>query len=633
MPSFSDTTGGAGPTAPTAAGRSVGVAVPRRMRFDEPLPLACGRSLEGYELAYETYGTLDAACSNAVLICHALNASHHVAGHYEGEPDNVGWWDNMVGPGKPLDTDRFFVVGVNNLGSCFGSTGPLSINPATGAPWGADFPLVTVEDWVDAQARLADRLGIAQWATVMGGSLGGMQALDWAIRYPQRVRHALVIAAAPNLSAENIAFNEIARQAILTDPEFFDGNFYAHGVKPRRGLRVARMIGHITYLSDEQMEAKFGRQLRDGLRFSFAPEFQIESYLRYQGEKFADYFDANTYLRITKALDYFDPAIRAGGDLAAALSPAVCRFLVVSFTTDWRFPPARSREIVKALVRERRDVAYAEIAAPHGHDAFLLEDPQYHAVVRAWFERIAETADSGTDHVSSGEPHSGEGTAENVVRPGFPRSGLPRTSSVPDSRSVPGSASQRADYAAIGAWVPEGARVLDLGCGDGALLAYLAARRRASGYGIEIDDAGVLASVRNGTAVVQSDLERGLAGFEDAAFDVVILSQTLQAMRRIEAIVAEMLRVGREAIITFPNFGHWSHRLQILRGRMPVSSSLPYQWYDTPNIHLCTVADFEAFLRERSYRIVDRVVLAGGRPVSVAPNLTGELAIYRFRKA
>ena len=632
MPSFSDTTGGAGPAGTPAAGRSVGVVVPRRMRFDEPLPLACGRSLEGYELAYETYGTLDAARSNAVLICHALNASHHVAGFYADAPADVGWWDNMVGPGKPLDTDRFFVVGVNNLGSCFGSTGPLSINPATGAPWGADFPLVTVEDWVDAQARLADRLGIAQWATVMGGSLGGMQALDWAIRYPQRVRYALVIAAAPNLSAENIAFNEIARQAILTDPEFFDGNFYAHGVKPRRGLRVARMIGHITYLSDEQMEAKFGRQLREGLRFSFAPEFQIESYLRHQGEKFADYFDANTYLRITKALDYFDPAIRAGGDLAAALSPAVCRFLVVSFTTDWRFPPARSREIVKALVRERRDVAYAEIAAPHGHDAFLLEDPQYHAVVRAWFERIAETAKSaksGTDHVFPGEPRSGEEVAENVVRPGF-GSGSAKTGSVPGSGDA---GSQRADYAAIGAWVPEGARVLDLGCGDGALLSYLGARRQASGYGIEIDDAGVLASVRNGTAVVQSDLERGLAGFEDAAFDVVILSQTLQAMRRIEAIVAEMLRVGREAIITFPNFGHWSHRLQILRGRMPVSSSLPYQWYDTPNIHLCTVADFDAFLRDRSYRIVDRVVLAGGRPVSVAPNLTGELAIYRFRKA
>jgi homoserine O-acetyltransferase len=385
MPSFSATT--APGEARASADRSVGPVLSQTAHFDAPLPLDCGRTLAQYDLAYETYGTLDAARSNAVLICHALNASHHVAGFYADDPDNVGWWDNMVGPGKPLDTDRFFVVGVNNLGSCFGSTGPLSTNPATGEPWGSDFPLLTVEDWVDAQAQLADRLGIRQWAAVMGGSLGGMQALDWAIRYPSRIRSALVIAAAPNLSAENIAFNEIARQAIMTDPEFYEGNFEAHGVKPRRGLRVARMIGHITYLSDEQMEAKFGRQLREGLKFSFAPEFQIESYLRYQGEKFAEYFDANTYLRVTKALDYFDPAMREDGDLTRALAPATCRFLIVSFSTDWRFPASRSREIVRALVRKGRDVSYAEIAAPHGHDAFLLDNAQYHAVVRAWFER------------------------------------------------------------------------------------------------------------------------------------------------------------------------------------------------------------------------------------------------------
>jgi homoserine O-acetyltransferase len=395
MPSFSATTGGAAAAA-ALPDRSVGPVQARCAHFDAPLMLACGRALPQYDLAYETYGELDAARSNAVLVCHALNASHHVAGFYADDPENVGWWDNMVGPGKPLDTDRFYVVGVNNLGSCFGSSGPVAINPATGQPWGSDFPLVTVEDWVDAQAQLADRLGIARWAAVMGGSLGGMQALDWAIRYPQRIGSALVIAAAPNLSAENIAFNEIARQAILTDPEFHGGNFHAYGVKPRRGLRVARMIGHITYLSDEQMEAKFGRQLREGLKFSFAPEFQIESYLRYQGEKFAEYYDANTYLRITKALDYFDPAMRTGGDLARALAPATCRFLVVSFTTDWRFPASRSREIVKALVRQRRDVSYAEIAAPHGHDAFLLDNAQYHGVVRAWFDRIAREPGAAT---------------------------------------------------------------------------------------------------------------------------------------------------------------------------------------------------------------------------------------------
>ncbi len=393
MPSFAATTGGSATS--SAAGGSVGAVVAQRAQFVAPLPLACGVALPSFELAYETYGTLNTERSNAVLICHALNASHHVAGWYEGEPDNVGWWDNMVGPGKPLDTDRFFVVGVNNLGSCFGSSGPLTENPAAGRPWGADFPLVTVEDWVDAQTRLADHLGIGRWAAVMGGSLGGMQALDWAIRYPERIGHALVIAAAPNLSAQNIAFNEVARQAILTDPDFHDGHFDAHGTKPRRGLRVARMIGHITYLSDEQMEEKFGRALRDGLNFSFAPEFQIESYLRYQGEKFAEYYDANTYLRITKALDYFDPAKGTGGKLADALAKAACKFLVVAFTTDWRFAPARSREIVKALVDNHRDVSYAEIVAPHGHDAFLLDDPQYMAVVRAYYERIA--AEVGSD--------------------------------------------------------------------------------------------------------------------------------------------------------------------------------------------------------------------------------------------
>jgi len=611
MPSFSATTGGA--EASAATDRSVGPVLPQVAHFDRPLALACGRDLPQYDLAYETYGTLDAARSNAVLICHALNASHHVAGFYADDPDNVGWWDNMVGPGKPLDTNRFFVVGVNNLGSCFGSTGPLSTNPQTGAPWCSVFPLITVEDWVDAQAQLADRLGIAQWAAVMGGSLGGMQALDWAIRYPTRIRNAIVIAAAPNLSAENIAFNEIARQAIMTDPDFHDGNFHAFDAKPRRGLRVARMIGHITYLSDEQMDAKFGRQLREGLKFSFAPEFQIESYLRYQGEKFAEYYDANTYLRITKALDYFDPALRNGGDLASAVAPAMCRFLVVSFTTDWRFPAARSREIVRALVRERRDVSYAEIVAPHGHDAFLLDDQQYHAVVRAWFEGMAEGSEQ---HLAREAAISTPPAPRNVAR-------------TPTARA---NGVDRADYAAIAGWIAPNARVLDLCCGDGALLAYLAKHRGAAGYGVEIDDAGVLASVGNGINVIQSDLERGLAGFDDSAFDVVILSQTLQAMRRVEAIVAEMLRVGREAIVTFPNFGHWSHRLQILRGRMPVSTSLPYQWYDTPNIHLCTVADFDAFLAERGYRVVDRVVLAHGRAVGFAPNLTGELAIYRFRK-
>ena len=393
------------------------------MSFDAPLPLRSGAVLPSYRLVYETYGTLDAERSNAVLICHALNASHHVAGEYADQARSEGWWHTMVGPGKPVDTDRFFVIGVNNLGSCFGSTGPGDINPATGAAWGADFPVMTVEDWVDAQARLLDALGIETLAAVMGGSLGGMQALSWTLQYPARVRHAVVVASAPNLTAENIAFNEVARRAIVTDPDFHGGHFLAHGTLPRRGLRIARMIGHITYLSDDVMNAKFGRGLQpDALvaaaaarvdagedapppdapapltprayRYSTQDvEFQIESYLRYQGDKFSEYFDANTYLLITRALDYFDPAAAHGGNLTRALEAATAKFLLVSFSTDWRFAPARSREIVKALLEHRRAVSYAEIDAPHGHDAFLLEDPRYLGVVREYFNRIArETA-------------------------------------------------------------------------------------------------------------------------------------------------------------------------------------------------------------------------------------------------
>jgi homoserine O-acetyltransferase len=369
--------------------RSVGVVTPQVARFAAPLALRCGASLRDYELVYETYGTLNADRSNAVLVCHALNASHHVAGHYADDPANTGWWDNMIGPGKPLDTRRFFVIGVNNIGGCHGSTGPLSINPDTGCIWGGEFPVVTVEDWVDAQARLADHLGIQQFAAVMGGSLGAMQALAWSARYPQRLRHSIVIACAPNLSAQNIAFNEVARQAIITDPDFNDGNYRALNTAPKRGLRVARMVGHITYLSDDEMANKFGRQLKNGKPgYTFDTEFQIESYLRHQGNKFADYFDANTYLRITKALDYFDPALEHGGDLAKALQSVVAGMLVVSFTTDWRFSPERSREIVHALIKNRAPVTYAEIDAPHGHDAFLLDDARYHRLVAAYFERV-----------------------------------------------------------------------------------------------------------------------------------------------------------------------------------------------------------------------------------------------------
>lgn len=372
------------------ASGSTGIVSPQSLQFDDPIELKSGARIDDYTLTYETYGELNPARNNAILVCHALNASHHVAGSYADDPANVGWWDNLIGPGKPVDTDRFFVLGVNNLGGCHGSTGPSSVYPKTGKPWGGDFPVVTVEDWVQAQARLATSLGIEQFAAVMGGSLGAMQALQWTIDQPERVRNALVIAAAPKLSAQNIAFNEVARQAITSDPEFHDGHYYEHGVVPRRGLRIARMIGHITYLSDDTMDVRFGRALReDVLNFNFGVDFQIESYLRYQADKFADTFDANTYLRITKALDYFDPAAIYGGDLSVAMKKASADFLVVSFTSDWRFSPQRSREIVKPLVDNRLSVSYAEIGAPHGHDAFLLDDERYHALVRAYLERVS----------------------------------------------------------------------------------------------------------------------------------------------------------------------------------------------------------------------------------------------------
>ena len=375
---------------------SVGVVHTQFLHFDEPLPLASGHTLSAYDLAIETYGTLNADASNAVLICHALNASHHVAGISAENHEDIGWWDNMVGPGKPVDTNVFFVIGVNNLGSCFGSTGPASIQPETGKPWGAAFPVLTVEDWVSAQARVADRLGIKRFAAVMGGSLGGMQALSWAITLPERVAHCVVIASTPRLSAQNIGFNEVARRAIITDPEFHGGHYYAHNTVPRHGLSVARMIGHITYLSDDDMAEKFGRTQREpaadgAYHYGYGVEFEVESYLRYQGEKFSKYFDANTYLLITRALDYFDPAKRTGGDFARAIAPAQADFLLVSFTTDWRFPPERSREIVQALLKNGQPATYAEIDAPHGHDAFLLDDSRYHNLMRAYFLRIAAT--------------------------------------------------------------------------------------------------------------------------------------------------------------------------------------------------------------------------------------------------
>ena len=638
------------------------IATPQSMFFEAPLALKSGASIRAYQLSYETYGQLNADKSNAVLVCHALNASHHVAGVYAGQEKSEGWWDTMIGPGKPLDTARFFVIGVNNLGSCFGSTGPMHVNPQTGRIYGADFPVVTVEDWVNAQARLLGALGIDTLAAVMGGSLGGMQALSWTLQYPSRVRHALVIASAPNLTAENIAFNEVARRAITTDPDFNGGHFYAQGdrpeTKPKRGLRIARMIGHITYLSDDVMNEKFGRMLAPTLpnsvsslppvtaRFDDAAvaepdggppqnqssavtsakaplpadaqalkystqeiEFQIESYLRYQGDKFAEYFDANTYLLITRALDYFDPARDHGGDLSRALATATAKFLLVSFTTDWRFSPKRSRELVKALMDNHREVSYAEIDAPHGHDAFLLDDPRYMAVTRSYFESIdAENRAGETQH----RPQIG--AAATVT-------GRPIAVAIDAGPND-----------AIAALVPHGARVLDLGCGDGAVLAHLQLTRACTGYGIEFDDANVLACVKRGVNVIQLNLEEGLAMFADASFDVVLQIDTLQNLRNAETMLQETARVGRTGIVAFPNFGHWPNRLAVLLGRMPVTKRLPYQWFDTPNIRVGTFADFEALAARNRLKVSDSFGLQDGRSVRTLPNLMAGTAVFKFSR-
>jgi homoserine O-acetyltransferase/O-succinyltransferase len=600
------------------------IATPQSMVFDAPLALQSGASIRAYQLSYETYGQLNAARSNAVLVCHALNASHHVAGVYAGQDKSEGWWDNMIGPGKPLDTDRFFVIGVNNLGSCFGSTGPMHVNPDTGRVYGADFPVVTVEDWVNAQARLLDALGIDTLAAVMGGSLGGMQALSWTLQYPTRVSHALVIASAPNLTAENIAFNEVARRAITTDPDFNGGNFYADGekpeTKPKRGLRIARMIGHITYLSDDVMNEKFGRLLRDdagsanngAYKYSTQDiEFQIESYLRHQGDKFAEYFDANTYLLITRALDYFDPARAHGGDLSQALAKATAKFLLVSFTTDWRFSPKRSRELVKALLDNRRDVSYAEIDAPHGHDAFLLDDARYMAVTRSYFEKIHESLGS-------------------AVAPALAGTALQSAGGAAIANATEAFEAQTLDP--IARLVPPGSTVLDLGCGDGDLLAELQSRRACRGYGIEINDTHVLACVKRGVNVIQLNLEEGLAMFGDASFDVVLQIDTLQHLRNAETMLQETARVGRTGIVAFPNFGHWPNRWAVLRGRMPVTKRLPYQWFDTPNIRVGTFADFEALAERNKLKVSDCFGLQDGHLVRFMPNLMAGTAVFKLSR-
>jgi homoserine O-acetyltransferase len=563
--------------------------------------LACEKTLGPIDAAYETYGKLNEAGDNAVLVCHALSGDAHAAGKNNPDDRKPGWWDSMIGPGKGIDTNKYFVICSNFLGGCSGTTGPSSVNPATNKPYGLDFPIITIADMVKVQKLLLDKLGVKQLLAVVGGSIGGMQVLQWAIDYPEFVRAAMPIATTSHLGAQSIAFDAVGRNAILGDSSFTNGQYH-DGSGPNRGLGIARMIGHITYLSEEGMREKFGRQLRDADSYSydFGAEFSVETYLDYQGQSFVERFDANSYLYITKAADYFDLDIAYGG-LECAFAKTNSKFLVVSFTSDWLFTPAQSEEIVNALVANRKDVSYANIESSYGHDAFLLEN-----------ERLGKLISCFLEATHKPDPN--------------------RKCSDIDSKSVAATGVRsRVDYQLIESLIETGSSVLDAGCGNGELLTRLTIDKNIRGEGVELEHDSVLDCVCRSIPVIQYDIERGLGAYDDKSFDVVILSQTLQTLKDPKKVFLEMLRVGEKVIVSFPNFAHWRCRLQLLlKGKAPVTQELPYGWHDSPNIHFLSLKDFERFCEELGAEIQRRIPLKEYRPspVKIAPNFFAEEAIY-----
>ena len=609
---LSDTPGQPDPnTAPPASGR---IAV-RLFDGGNKLELESGRQLGPIDVAYETFGTLNANRDNAVLICHALTGDAHVCGHYD--PDQVkakttgGWWDLIVGPGKPIDTDKYFVICSNCLGGCMGTTGPGSIDPATGKPYGLSFPLITVRDMVDLQAHLLDHLGIDKLLAVVGGSLGGMQTLVWANRYPDRLACAIPIATTTRLSAQSIAFDAVGRNAILRDEHFQQGAYYDSGKSPAGGLAVARMIGHITYLSEEAMHAKFGRRLqhKPDYQYDFASEFSVETYLDYQGSRFVDRFDANTYLYFSKAMDYFDLA-QPSGDLQTELARATCRFLVISYDSDWLFPASQSLEIVNTLVSNNQDVTYCNIDCPYGHDSFLLEDKIQGGLIRGFLDKTLERLTRSDANESDDADHS-----------------LSRTQ---PSGSI--FAGERVDHRFIEDFIAPNSKVLDLGCGDGQLMRRLRRHKNITGMGITLSETDIIACAAAGVSVVQYDLDDSLARFDNDSYDTVMLSQTLQVVRRPEEVIRQMLRIGRQIVISFPNFAFWRLRLQIaLRGRTPISAALPDAWYSKTSVNYLSVKDFEEFVREKlNARIVRKICLSSekGKSIGLLQNLLADEAIF-----
>jgi len=582
----------------------------RVVEVDAPLPLECGKKLGPIDVAYETYGRLNEAGDNAILVCHALSGSAHAAGYHSADDKKPGWWEDMIGPGKGIDTDKYFVLCSNVLGGCSGTTGPSSIDPNTGSPYGLEFPIITIADMVRVQKRLLDRLGIRHLLAVIGGSIGGMQVLQWSIAYPEMMDAAIPVATTTHLGAQSIAFDAVGRNAILADANFANGQYHNKSV-PARGLAIARMIGHITYLSEEGMRQKFGRQLRTAEKYSydFNSEFSVETYLDYQGQTFVDRFDANSYLYITKASDYFDLA-RDYGSLRQAFANTRARFLVVSFSSDWLFTPAQSEAVVDALAANGRDVSFCNINSSYGHDAFLLENETLGAFIDCFLAATARPNWVEIEGVCCHQHVSSAGRHEQAQR-------------------------ARVDYQLVESLIEPDATVLDVGCGDGELLARLRHDKQIDGRGIEREQDLVLGCVCRRLSIIQYDIERGLGSYADRSFDYAILSQTVQTIRDPERVLRELLRVGRKVIVSFPNFGHWRSRVQLLcRGKAPVTRQLPFGWHDTPNIHCLSLKDFDEFCGHLDATIERRVPLVKTRPspVRLWPNLLAEQAVYVIRK-
>lgn len=593
---------------PSQAEGSAGIVQTQYATVAEPpevLQLECGRTLGPIQVAYETYGRLNEARDNVVLVCHALSGDAHAAGKHHPDDPKPGWWDIMIGPGKGIDTDKYFVICSNILGGCKGTAGPSSINPATGRAWGLDFPVVTIEDMVKVQKLLLDALGIEQLLAVVGGSMGGMQVLEWAVRYPQMVRAAIPIATTARLSAQAIAFDAVGRNAILSDPKF-NGGQYGPNNGPDRGLAIARMVGHITYLSERAMHDKFGRQLRYRQKYGydFHSEFSVETYLDYQGQKFVERFDANSYLYITKAMDYYDLPGRYGS-LAEAFKSVRARFLVLSFSSDWLFPPQQSWRIVEALLANGREATYCNIESPYGHDAFLLEADVLGRLISGFLD-------------STHRP--GRRLGRPAAQP------LARRPAVESIFTLP-----RVDYDRIEELIEPGSTVLDLGCGTGELLDRLIRHRRATGMGVELDQQCICQCVERGINVIQRDLDQGLPCFADQSYDYVILSQTLQTIHRPDVVLREMLRIGKRCIVSFPNFAHCKARLQLLLGGVtPITTTLPFRWYDSPDLHFVSIRDFQRYCRQIGAKILRQIPLVhwSRTEVRFLPNLRAELAIF-----